>query len=184
MGRRSRRGFRSRPAIEKLVDARKYAAQDIDLFLLQSRPSEQSSQPRQQALRLSRVEEAHRDQRALGVGEQLLDFVKRGRRERGSGPYRFAACGEEQLVGGHLNRRSKIERGLEPRPSEETTRALALDLGEDPDVLLAMAGKVSADLQEIIRKRPQLFAQLIREMKHLPDRAVLRLVREVRDGDW
>ncbi len=79
---------------------------------------------------------------------------------------------------------SKIERGLEPRPSEETTRALALELGEDPDVLLAMAGKVSADLQEIIRKRPQLFAELIREMKHMPDRAVLRVVREVRDGTW
>ena len=79
---------------------------------------------------------------------------------------------------------SKIERGLEPRPSEETTRALALELGEDPDVLLAMAGKVSGDLQEIVRKRPQLFAQLIRELKNMPDRAVLRLVREVRDGNW
>jgi HTH-type transcriptional regulator, competence development regulator len=79
---------------------------------------------------------------------------------------------------------SKIERGLEPRPSEETTRALALELGEDPDMLLAMAGKVSGDLQEIIRKRPQLFAQLIRELKNMPDRAVLRLVREVRDGNW
>jgi transcriptional regulator with XRE-family HTH domain len=79
---------------------------------------------------------------------------------------------------------SKIERGLETRPSEETTRALALELGEDPDVLLAMAGKVSKDLQEIIRKRPQLFAQLIREVKNMPDRAVLRLVREVRDGNW
>lgn len=79
---------------------------------------------------------------------------------------------------------SKIERGLEPRPSEDTTRALALELGEDPDVLLAMAGKVSGDLQDIIRKRPHLFAQLIREMKNLPDRAVLRLVREVRDGSW
>jgi transcriptional regulator with XRE-family HTH domain len=79
---------------------------------------------------------------------------------------------------------STIERGLEPRPSEDTTRALALALGEDPDVLLAMAGKVSGDLQEIIRKRPQLFSQLIRELKDLPDRAVLRLVREVRDGQW
>jgi transcriptional regulator with XRE-family HTH domain len=79
---------------------------------------------------------------------------------------------------------SKIERGLEPRPSEETTRALALALDEDPDVLLAMAGKVSSDLQEIIRKRPQLFAQLIRELKNQPDHAVLRLVREVRDGNW
>jgi hypothetical protein len=47
-----------------------------------------------------------------------------------------------------------------------------------------MAGKVSSDLQAIIRKRPKLFSQLIRELKNAPDRAVLRLVREVRDGDW
>ena len=79
---------------------------------------------------------------------------------------------------------SKIERGLEQRPSESTTRALALALGEDPDALLAMAGKVSQDLQVIIRKRPKLFAQLIREMKNMPEHAVLRLVREVRDGNW
>jgi transcriptional regulator with XRE-family HTH domain len=79
---------------------------------------------------------------------------------------------------------SKIERGLEPRPSEATTRALAAELGEDPDALLAMAGRVSRDLQDIIRKRPRLFSQLIRELKDLPDHSVLRVAREVRDGKW
>jgi HTH-type transcriptional regulator, competence development regulator len=79
---------------------------------------------------------------------------------------------------------SKIERGEQAPPSEKKIRELARDLKEDPDVLLALAGKVSADLQEIIRKRPQLFAELIRELKSLPDHAVLRLVREVRDGEW
>ena len=57
-------------------------------------------------------------------------------------------------------------------------------LNEHPDVLLALAGKVSSDLQEIIKNRPALFGELIRELKQLPDNAVLRLVREVRDGDW
>ena len=52
------------------------------------------------------------------------------------------------------------------------------------DVMLAMAGKVSSDLQEAIRRRPQLFAELIRQLKDAPDRAVLRVVREVRDGKW
>jgi hypothetical protein len=47
-----------------------------------------------------------------------------------------------------------------------------------------MAGKVSEDLQAIILRRPRLFAQLIRELDELPDHAVLRVVREVRDGDW
>jgi HTH-type transcriptional regulator, competence development regulator len=79
---------------------------------------------------------------------------------------------------------SKIERGEQAPPSESKIRALAKDLGEDPDMLLAMAGKVSTDLREIIRKRPALFGELIREMRVMPDHSVLRLVREVRDGDW
>jgi len=79
---------------------------------------------------------------------------------------------------------SKIERREVAPPSEATTVRLAQELGEDPDVMLALAGKVSADLQEIIRKRPRLFADLIRQLKEVPDEAVLRVVREVRDGKW
>ena len=79
---------------------------------------------------------------------------------------------------------SKIERDLVPPPSEDTIRRLALDLGEDPDLMLAMAGKVSSDLQEIIRHRPQLFADLLRQLKEQPDNAILRVVREVKDGEW
>ncbi len=79
---------------------------------------------------------------------------------------------------------SKIERGAAAPPSEATTVRLARELGEDPDVLLAMAGKVSSELQEIIRKRPRLFADLIRRLRDAPDEAIFRVVRVVRDGDW
>ena len=79
---------------------------------------------------------------------------------------------------------SKIERGLQPPPSEARIVALAAVLGDDPDVLLALAGKVSTDLQTAILRRPALFAELIRELKNQPDHAVLRIVREVRDGTW
>lgn len=79
---------------------------------------------------------------------------------------------------------SKIERGDPASLSEEKIIALAKELNEDHDVLLALSGKISRDLQEIIRLRPQLFAQLIREIRDLPDHAVLRVVREVRDGKW
>jgi transcriptional regulator with XRE-family HTH domain len=79
---------------------------------------------------------------------------------------------------------SKIERGDVAPPSEVTIKKLADELQMDPDILLAMAGKVSTDLQEVIRKRPLLFAKLIRELKEAPDHAILNLVREVSDGDW
>jgi len=79
---------------------------------------------------------------------------------------------------------SKIERDIFPPPSEEVIRKLANLLDLDADVLLAMAGKVSTDLQEIIQKRPALFAELIRQMKGAPDNAILNVVREIRDGEW
>jgi transcriptional regulator with XRE-family HTH domain len=79
---------------------------------------------------------------------------------------------------------SKVEREQVAPPSEATVARLAEDLGEDRDVLLALAGKVSGDLQDIIRRRPKLFAELLRELRKAPDVAVLRIVREVRDGEW
>lgn len=79
---------------------------------------------------------------------------------------------------------SRVERGEVAPPGEDTLLLLAQFLGEDPDVLLAMAGKISSDLRKVILARPQLFAELIRSIKSMPDTAVLRVVREVRDGDW
>lgn len=79
---------------------------------------------------------------------------------------------------------SKVERDIGSPPAEDTLVRLARDLGLDADLVLAYAGKISRDVRDVIRRRPQLFARLIRELQDMPDHAVLRLVREVRDGDW
>ena len=79
---------------------------------------------------------------------------------------------------------SKVERGLVSPPSEATILKLAADLCEDSDMLLALAGKVSSDLQKIILLRPKQFAELIRQLRDAPDHAILKVVREVRDGNW
>jgi len=79
---------------------------------------------------------------------------------------------------------SKVERDIVSPPSEAKIIALAHVLDADPDILLALAGKVSSDILEVIRKRPVLFAELVRTLKEEPDHAVLRVVREVTDGDW
>lgn len=89
-----------------------------------------------------------------------------------------------QRIGVEPSYLSKIERNQTPPPSERTVRRLAEELGEDPDVLLAMAGKVSGDLKAIIMRRPRLFAEALRVLRDAPDRTITRVVREIRDGDW
>ncbi len=79
---------------------------------------------------------------------------------------------------------SKVERDLTSPPSETKIVALANVLGEDPDLLLAMGGKVSSDLLQIIQARPQLFGELLRKLKEQPDHAIFHVVRQVTDGDW
>jgi len=64
---------------------------------------------------------------------------------------------------------SKIERGVTTQLSEEKLVALAEILGEDPDYLLALGGKVSGDVLSIIKQRPLLFARLVRDMKNMSE---------------
>jgi transcriptional regulator with XRE-family HTH domain len=112
------------------------------------------------------------------------EFVRERREKLREEDRSFSLRKVAERIGIQPSYLSKVERGDVAPPSEATILRLARDLEVDADVLLAMAGKVSSDLREVIRRRPQLFAELIRGMKDLPDHAVLRLVREVRDGDW
>jgi transcriptional regulator with XRE-family HTH domain len=79
---------------------------------------------------------------------------------------------------------SRVERGEVGPPGEDTLLKLAKELKDDPDVLMAMAGKVSTDLRSVIMARPKIFAELIRQLKDAPDDAVVRIVREIKDGNW
>lgn len=111
-------------------------------------------------------------------------YVREVRERRRSEDRAFSVRQVAQRIGVEPAYLSKIEREQVAPPSEDTIRRLAAELGEDCDLLLAMAGKVSTDLQEIILRRPQLFADLLRQLKKAPDDAILRVVREIRDGDW
>src|SRR5207248_2658798 len=93
------------------------------------------------------------------------DYVRNKRVLLQAGDNRYSLRKVAATVGVEPSYLSKIERGEQSPPGEETIVALAKELGEDADMLLALAGKVSTDLQAIIRKRPALFAQLIRELK-------------------
>lgn len=79
---------------------------------------------------------------------------------------------------------SKIERDIEKSPSENLILKIAHEFHQDANILLAMNGKVSNELQAIIMKNPVVFSELLNSLKDSPDHAILRIVREVRDGTW
>src|SRR5262247_1299099 len=112
------------------------------------------------------------------------DYIRAARTARADDVLRFSLRQVAHRIGVEPAYLSKVERGLVPPPSEATIVRLAADLGEDPDVLLALAGKVGSDLQAIILRRPKQFAELIRQLKNASDHALLKVVREVRDGKW
>lgn len=112
------------------------------------------------------------------------DHVRKLREARRRDDRAFSLRQVAQRIGVEPAYLSKIERGDMAPPSEEKIMSLADELGADRDVLLAMTGKVSSDLLDIIRRRPKLFADLLRQLRSQPDHAILRVVREVRDGTW
>ena len=116
----------------------------------------------------------------LGFG----DHVRKAREALAQTDVRFSLRQVAQRIDVEPAYLSKVERGLVPPPSEATIVRLAAELSEDADVLLAMAGKVSSDLQAIILRRPKQFAELIRQLKNAPNHAIVKVVREVRDGNW
>ena len=72
---------------------------------------------------------------------------------------------------------SKVERDEFPPPGEEAVRRIAEILGEDPDELLALAGKVASDLPEIIQQHPREMATFLRAASGLPASEIAKLAR-------
>ncbi len=106
---------------------------------------------------------------------EYLRKVREARRRTDSS---FSVRGFAAKVGVAACYISKVELGQVGPPSETTIRRIAEELGESPDVMLAMAGKISSDLREVIVQRPLLFAELIRRLRDQPDDGVRHVVRE------
>jgi transcriptional regulator with XRE-family HTH domain len=78
---------------------------------------------------------------------------------------------------------SLVENGLET-PTDDRLQLLAKELGDSLDVLMILKGRLTDDLRDIVSRRPDLFRDLLVQMRDAPDDAILRVIREVRDGDW
>ena len=122
----------------------------------------------------------HSKRSVKSVGDHLREVRERRQQEDA----RFSLRQVAERVGIEPGYLSRIERGEVAPPSDAVLERLARELGEDVDLVFAMAGRVSSELQQIILKRPKVFAELLRHLKGAPDHAILKVVREVRDGKW
>ena len=100
------------------------------------------------------------------------EFIKARREDLAQGNPLYSQRQISKRIGIEQSYLSKIERGLPASLSEEKILLLAKELDVDSDYLLALGGKISNDIQEVIKKRPELFSRLIREMRDIPDAAL------------
>lgn len=100
---------------------------------------------------------------------QLGAFIREKREELLKEDRGFSQQQVSRRIGIEQSYLSKVERGVATQLSEEKIVALAEILGEDPDYLLALGGKVSGDVLAIIKQRPRLFSRLVRDMKHMSE---------------
>ena len=105
--------------------------------------------------------------------------VRREREAKGIGLRKMA-----KMIGVSPTYVSKVERDQFPPPAEDKVKAIANILDLDPDELLALAGKVSSDLTQIIREHPRPLANLIRGTQGMSDQdmtAMKAIVEKMKD---
>ena len=107
---------------------------------------------------------------ALTNAKKFGEQVRALREARNIGLRKFAA-----LVDMSPAYLSKIERDEFPPPAEVKVLTIAEVLDQDPDELLALAGRVASDLLKIIMQRPRETAALLRATSGLPSADVKRL---------
>jgi len=103
------------------------------------------------------------------------DIIREKRLAKGLSLRRFA-----QLVGVSPTYMSQVEQGNFTPPTAERVRKMAEILGENADELIALAGRMPADLPEIIRTQPTCMPELLREAHGLSAEQIRRLTEQAR----
>ena len=78
---------------------------------------------------------------------------------------------------------SKVERGEFDPPAADKIIRMAQLLGTDADELLALAGRVDPELDDIIRRRPKALAEFLRTAREhdLSAEEIATLTRSIRE---
>ena len=108
-------------------------------------------------------------------GDSFGATVRRLREVQRIGLRKFA-----QMVGMSPTYLSKVERDEFAPPAEDKVRAIADALGQDADELLALAGRLSSELADIIKRHPREMATFLRAANGLSAEEMQRLAEEAR----
>ena len=108
-----------------------------------------------------------------GGRERFGALVRREREAKEIGLREMA-----KMIGVSPTYLSKVERDEFPPPAEDKVKTIAKIIECDADELLALAGRVSSDLSEIIKKHPVELAALLRTTRGLTADEVTKLARQ------
>jgi len=114
-------------------------------------------------------------EKAMELTETFGAFVRREREAKEIGLREMA-----RRIGVSPTYLSNVERSWLPPPAEDRVKKMATILGVNADELLALAGKVSSDLTDIIRQRPREMGHFIRAARGLPSEDLARLTQQAR----
>ena len=101
-------------------------------------------------------------------------FIRRKREAKGLGLREMA-----KLIAVSPTYLSKIERDEFPPPAEDKVTKIAEIIGCDSDELLALAGKVSSDITQIIREHPREMTALVRGTLGMSEEELRESIQEM-----
>jgi transcriptional regulator with XRE-family HTH domain len=110
----------------------------------------------------------------MSSGREKFGAFIRGKREARVIGLREMA----KMIGVSPTYLSKVERDEFPPPAEDKVKAIAKIIECDTDELLALAGKVSSEISDIIKRRPVVLTALLRSTKGLTTEEINRLRQE------
>lgn len=96
----------------------------------------------------------------------LGSFVKERREALAAKHSGYSIRSVAKRIGIHHSYLSKLERGENAPLTEERIHALARLLGEDEEVLMALAGKLSKRITALIRSNPAAFQKSLSSLEH------------------
>lgn len=99
------------------------------------------------------------------MGKLFGEYIRTRRETLLQGDPRFSIRKVADRIRVHHSYLSKIERGEPGSLSEKKVVALACELGEDPDLLLAMNGRISETMSRAVTRHPALFRSIVENLR-------------------